>query len=239
MTEWQFNLTPGRTLGSNYQVVEFLGSGWEGEVYKIQENQTGIVRAAKLFYDRDSVGQKPLLRYARKLHKLRSCPIIIQYHHHDRARIRGRDTDFLVSDFSGGEMLSDFLKKYRGNKLPLFEALHLLYALALGIEQIHFLGEYHGDIHSDNIMVTRRGLGFEVYLIDFLDLGRSTRDKIQEDVISLITILYEMIGGSKEYQKNKDILKPIVMGRKRQLLHRQYRNAGDLRLALENLDWGD
>nr|MBN2278102.1 protein kinase [candidate division Zixibacteria bacterium] len=237
MTELSYNLSPGRTLGSNYHIIEPLGAGWEGEVYKVQENRTGVIRAAKLFYDREGLKQRPLLRYARKLYKLRLCPIIVQYHHHDTARIKGRNVDFLVSDFFGGEMLSNYLGRRKGARLPLFEALHLIYALALGIEQIHFLGEYHGDIHTDNIMVERYGLGFEVSLLDFLDLGRPTRDKIQEDVISLITILYEMIGGARDYRKNKAILKPIIQGRKRDLLHRQYRNAGDLRLALENLDW--
>lgn len=38
-----YDLFSGRTLGSNYEIVEFLGSGWEGEVYKVVENRTGIM----------------------------------------------------------------------------------------------------------------------------------------------------------------------------------------------------
>ena len=44
-----FDLREGQTLGRNYYVVELLGIGWEGEVYKVEERRTGIVRAAKLF----------------------------------------------------------------------------------------------------------------------------------------------------------------------------------------------
>ena len=36
-----FNLLPGQMLGNHYRIIEFLGSGWEGEVYKVEEKQTG------------------------------------------------------------------------------------------------------------------------------------------------------------------------------------------------------
>ena len=45
--------------------------------------------------------------------------------------------------------------------LSAFEALHVLYVLAKGIAPIHARGEYHGDIHDDNIMIRRQGIGFE------------------------------------------------------------------------------
>ena len=237
--EFSYKLTPGRTLGSNYEIMEYLGGGYEGEVYKIVETRTGIIRAAKLFYDRGGKKPRPMLKYARKLYKLRSCPIIIQYHHQDKCRIRGQEVDFLVSDFADGEMLSSYLVRQRGRRLQPFEALHLLYALVLGVEQIHFLGEYHGDIHSDNIMVKRQGLGYEVHLIDFYDLGRTSKEKIQADVFDLIAILHEMIGGKEHYASSPPVIKRIIMGRKQNLIQRRFKMAGHVRLALENLDWDE
>ncbi|MBN2227039.1 MAG: serine/threonine protein kinase [candidate division Zixibacteria bacterium] len=234
----KYDLEPGRSLGSHYEIIAQMGSGWEGEVYKIRENRTGIIRAAKLFYPRTRDRERPLLQYARKLYKLRSCPIVIQYHHRDTARVRGRKIDFLVSDFVDGEMLSSYLARSRGKRLTSFEALHLLYALALGIEPVHFLGEYHGDIHSDNVMVKRRGIGFDVYLLDFFDLGRATKAKIQQDVYDLIGILYEMIGGRDGYARAGDEIRQIVMGRRHSLISRKFNMAGHLRLELENLEWG-
>jgi serine/threonine protein kinase len=239
MNRQSFDLAPGRALGSNYHIVGFLGGGWEGEVYKVEENRTGIVRAAKLFFTEESGKRAALLRYARKLYKLRSCPIIIQYHHRDSARIYGRQVDFLVSDFVDGEMLSSYLDRRKGKRLPVFEAFHLLYSLALGVEQIHFLGEYHGDIHSDNIMVKKRGLGFDVHLVDFLDLGRSSREKIQGDVFSMIFTFYEMIGGAEQYQRAGKAVRNIILGRRHDIIERRFKMAGHLRVALENLDWDD
>lgn len=237
MTKQAFDLQPGRSLGPHYEVIEFLGGGWEGEVYKVEERRTGIIRAAKLFYERKDVREAPLLRYARKLYKLRNCPIVIQYHHRGLAKVRGKQIDFLVSDFVDGEMLSTFLERQKRKRLPTFEALHLLYDLALGVEQIHFQGEYHGDIHSDNIMVKRQGLGFEVRLLDLFDLGRSTKEKILRDVIFMIDVLWEMIGGAQGYRQAGPEIKSIIKGRKHTLIARQFANAGHLRVALENLDW--
>jgi serine/threonine protein kinase len=237
MTKQAFGLPPGRSLGPHYEVIEFLGGGWEGEVYKVEERRTGIIRAAKLFYDRKDVREAPLLRYARKLYKLRNCPIVIQYHHRGLAKVHGRQIDFLVSDFVDGEMLSTFLNRQKRKRLPTFEALHLLYDLALGVEQIHYLGEYHGDIHSDNIMVKRQGLGFEVRLLDLFDLGRPNKEKILRDVIFMIDVLWEMIGGAQGYRQAGPEIKSIVKGRKHSLIARQFANAGHLRVALENLDW--
>lgn len=232
-----YDLEPGRTLGAHYTVIEPLGGGWEGEVYKVQERRTGIIRAAKLFYHRGGIKGKPLLRYAQKLYKLRTCPIVIQYHHRDTATVCGKKIDFLVSDFVDGDVLSVYLKHQKKGRLSEFEAFHLLYALALGVEQIHFQGEYHGDIHMGNIIVKRKGLSFDVHLLDFFDLGRSTRDKIQYDVYDLIAILYEMIGGAKGYRTVGDEIRQIVMGRKHSLISRKFKNAGHLRLYLENMEW--
>lgn len=236
MTDF-YNLKDGCVLGRHYRVLEYLGAGWEGEVYKVEERKTSIVRAAKLFYRRKANGDSPHIHYAKKLNKLRSCPIIIQYHFHDIIYVDRQKVDFLVSDFVDGEVLSSYIEKQRGKRLPPFEALHLLHALAQGIEHIHDLGEYHGDIHSDNIMVQKKGLGFQVHLIDLLHLGRPTKEKIQTDVYDLVNILYEMIGGAAGYHRGGKTIKQVVLGRRRQLIAQRFNTAGELRLFLESLCW--
>jgi len=232
-----FSLVPGRILGRNYRVLDYLGNGWEGEVYKVEECQTGIVRAAKLFYKHCYKVTKPHIFYAKKLNKLRSCPIIIQYHNQDVVTVRKEKVDFLISDYVNGEVLSEYICKQRQKKLNPFEALHLFYALVQGIEHIHLQGEYHGDLHTDNIMVKRKGLGFEIKLIDFLHLGRPTKLKIQEDVYDLIGVFYEMLGGQKSYSRLPSNIKSIISGRKKNLISKKFKMAGHLRLYLENLMW--
>jgi len=161
----ELDLRPGMTLGRNYFAVEFLGSGWEGEVWKVEERATGIPRAAKIFYDRPGLRKGQIRRYAQKIYRLRSCPIVTQYHHRDVARVGGGPVEILVSDFVQGEVLSRYVQRQPGRRLPVYEALHLLHSLALGIEQIHVHGEYHADVHTGNILMKRRGLAFELHLI--------------------------------------------------------------------------
>jgi serine/threonine protein kinase len=229
-----YDLATGGALGKQYTVLAFLGEGYEGEVYKVEEKTTEIVRAAKLFYKKNGIQKRPHVEYAKRLHSLRTCPIVIQYHHQDRVRIKGQDVDFLVSEFVDGEVLNDYITRMPQKRLPPFEALHLFYAIVKGVEQIHLLNEYHGDIHSDNIIVKRQGLKYSVHLIDLLHLGKPTKARIQEDVVDLAQTLHEIIGGTKYYQKMPKHIKEIINGRKKQLIQKKFKTASDLRIFLEN-----
>lgn len=233
----RLKLLPGMTLGRNYFVVEFLGSGWEGEVYKVEERDTGILRAAKIFYDRTGLRRDQIRRYARKLYKLRHCPIVTLYHHRDLARVAGATHPILVSDYVEGQLLEHYLRRLPGKKLPSGEALQLLHALAVGVEQIHVVGEYHADIHESNIMIRRRGIGFDVHLIDFFDLGRATRDRLQADVYQLILLFSHLLGGKNMYWKLPEEIRGLMRARRYNLIAASYRTAGQLRLAIENLEW--
>ena len=73
-----FDFEPGRVLAGKYTVLSRLGAGVEGEVYLLEEIETGIVRAAKFFRPPRGRSAPPSIRrYARKMHALRHCPILI------------------------------------------------------------------------------------------------------------------------------------------------------------------
>lgn len=233
----QFDIRPGRLLARKYEVVQQLGRGWEGEVFLVRERHTEIERAVKLFYPQRNPGERISNCYARKLHKLRHCPIAIQYHAHDTISYKGTPVTLLVSDFVDGELLSEFLLRQPGKRLSAFQALHLLHALATGIECIHQMKEYHGDLHSENIIVQRYGLGFELKLLDFFHWGAPRPENIRHDVIHLVKILYEAIGGMAHYRKQPPEIKAICCGLKHSLILKKFRSAGQLREHLENLQW--
>jgi tRNA A-37 threonylcarbamoyl transferase component Bud32 len=233
----RLRLQPGMTLGRNYFVVEFLGSGWEGEVYKVEERDTGILRAAKIFYDRPGLRRDQIRRYARKLYKLRHCSIVTQYHHRDVARVAGSALPILVSDFVEGQLLEQYVLRLPKKRLPAGDALHLLHSLAMGVEQIHVAGEYHADIHASNIMVKRRGVGFDVHLIDFFDLGRATKERVQNDVYQLILLFSDLLGDRTVYWKLPEEIRSLMRGRRYDLIAASYRTAGQLRVAIETLEW--
>lgn len=232
-----FDFPAGRSITPKYEVIERLGSGWEGEVYKIIERNTGIIRAAKLFYPKRNLKGKTSRFYARKLHTLRHCPIVIQYHTEETVLVRKTPVTALISEFVEGELLSQVLARQPGKRMHPFMATHLLYALTLGIEQIHHAGEYHGDLHSENVIVSRHGLGFELKLLDLYHWNAPKRENLQEDLCDMIRLFYDALGGAKHYAKQTPPIKYIVCGLKRGLILKRFRNASQLREHLETMRW--
>jgi serine/threonine protein kinase len=232
-----FDFYPGRILAKKYVVIRKLGEGWEGEVYLIREILTDIERAAKFFYPQRNPNNKALRFYAQKLHKLSHCPIVIKYHTQETMLYRSNNITFLISEYVEGLLLSDFISKQPGKRLTVFQGLHLLHALASGIESIHHMREYHGDLHTENIIIQRYGLGYNLKLLDMFQWGAAKSINIYEDVCDLIRIFYDAIGGQRFYAKHPKEIKQICCGLKRSLIIKKFKSAGQLREYLETIQW--
>lgn len=234
-----FKLQSGRRLAGKYVVGDLLGQGWEGEVYHVTETSTGIERAAKIFFPARNPNNKTIRSYARKLNRLRDCSILIQYHTQDAFYWKGQKTPFLVSEYVEGELLTDLIARQRGKRLAPFEALHLLHDLVSGVAEIHAAGEYHGDLHSDNVIATRYGLGFRIKLVDMFHWGSASRQHFQDDVVQLVQLFYQAVGGKKYYAKQPAWVKSICCGQKRSLIVKKFRSASRLRDHLASIDRDD
>ena len=233
----KFDFEAGEAIDDKYEILSLLGKGWEGEVYLIREYGTNIERTAKFFYPHRNVGDRTIRFYARKLHKLRACPIIIQYHASDTLYIDGLPVSFLVSEYAHGELLSEFLARQPGKRVHPFVGVHLLYALANGIQAIHSLGEYHGDLHTENVIVQRFGLGFDLKLLDMFYWGKPSAENIREDVVDLIKIFYEALGGQRFYSKHPQAVKDICCGLKTSLILGKFRTAASICAYLQHMEW--
>lgn len=232
-----FDLKPGRQIAGKYEVLARLGSGYEGEVYQIVEKTTGIECAAKLFYPERNPKNRTAARYARKLHDLRNCPMVIQYQAQECIQWRRQPVSVLISELVPGPLLSNYIQSLRGKRMRPFQALHLLHALASGLESIHARGHYHGDLHSDNIIVSRVGLEFELRFLDLYEPGGSKRENVAYDIADAIGIFHEALGGAKHYAKHPPQVKAICRGLKRSLIRKRFKNATVLRKHIETLDW--
>ena len=232
-----FDFKSGHVLADKYVVVNQLGRGIEGEVYLIREKASGIERAAKFFFPRRNVRAKNTLFHAKKMHALRHCPIVIQYHAQDTVCFRGETVSFLVSEFVEGELLEGFLQRQRGRRLSAFAALHLLHALACGLESIHSLDEYHGDLHTENIIVQRYGLGFDLKFLDLYNWGSPTAANRRHDVVEAVRVFYQALGGRQHYSAQPPAVKAICCAMKRSLILRKFPSAGQLRYHLETMEW--
>lgn len=233
----RYRLEPGERVTQNYDVVSHLGTGWEGEVYKICERGTGVERAAKIFYPERNVNDKAAIFYAKKLHALRNCPMVIQYVGREQAEVRGTEVTVLISEFVEGEILHNFLRRQPGRRLLPFQAMHLLYALAKGMEDVHLAGEYHGDLHMGNVIVQRYGLGFDLKLLDLYQWKGPRKENIREDLFDLIRIYYDALGGQTAYAKHPPEVKEICRGLKRTLIRERFPHTSHLIAHLETMEW--
>jgi serine/threonine protein kinase len=233
-----FSFPPGENLYDSYEIVELLGEGWEGEVYLVKEKITGIERAAKFFFPHRNIGGRASKFYAKKLHRLRNCDVIIQYYSQNTLYWESQHIVYLVSEFIDGELLSEFLERQPGRRMHPFAALHLLHALASGMEKVHQMKEYHGDLHTDNIIVLHTGLKFDLKLLDLYSWGAASAEHIHDDVVDLIHVFYEVLGGKKHYSKLPKEIKEICCGLKRSLILKKFRTAGKLKNYLESMEWG-
>ena len=77
--------------------------------------------------------------------------------------------------------------------------------------------------------------GAKVSVVDDLTSGRL--ENIQGDIVDLVRILYDAVGGQKHYRHQPMEIKSICRGLKRSLILKKFRTAGQLREYLETLEW--
>jgi serine/threonine protein kinase len=232
-----FDFPAGKVIARKYLIVSKLGSGWEGEVYKVVEARTGIERAAKVFYPHRNVAGRTSKLNAKKLHKLRHCALLIQYLGEELITVRRTPVTVLISEYVQGDVLVDFLQRMPGKRLGAFEGMHLLHAMAVGMEQVHLAGEYHGDIHPDNVIVQRHGLSFNLKLLDLFHTQDTKAVNRREDILDLIRLFYDALGGARHYARQPEGVKYICCGLKSSLILRKFRTMTHLRRHLEHMAW--
>lgn len=230
----EFGLSVGRVLGGKYVIEERLGAGVEGEVFKVTEVLTGLHRAIKLYYPDTPNIKNVIARNAILMDKLRGCPLVIHYNSIETIRVKGETISCLISEYVDGERLAAFCNRFRGGRIPHFQALHIVYQLAEGIDFIHSSGEYHGDIHTDNVLIQPRGIFFDLKLVDFHYRGSAKGQGRLNDIFDLARLAYDITGGAPNYQKAPIILKEFCRGLRKDLIRKNFPTAGHILRHLEN-----
>ena len=148
----------GQTI-SHYKIVEKLGAGGMGEVYRAEDTNLDRQVAIKVLPDIFSGDPERLARFEREARLLASLnhPNIATIHGLEQAEGKR----FLVMELVQGETLA--LRISRG-PLPVEEALEVCRQIAEGVEVAHEKGVIHRDLKPANIKVTPEG---KVKILDF------------------------------------------------------------------------
>ena len=87
------------------------------------------------------------------------------------------------------------------------------------------------------MLVNRRGIFFDVKLLDFYHWGAPTGTHRRDDVIDLVRLLYDAVGGRKHYATQPPEIKSICRGLRRDLIGKAFPTAHRLRMHLESFIW--
>jgi serine/threonine-protein kinase len=161
-------------LDGKYEILERLGSGGMGEVYKARHIHLQEMRVIKILREERAADPTAMQRFtqeARTATQIKHPNVAILY---DFSRLAdGRF--YMVWEHIQGEDVGHWLKT-RG-PLPLPLAVELGIQGLRGLEAIHGAGVIHRDLSPDNLMITRDARGrYQAKIID-LGLAKSLSNK--------------------------------------------------------------
>ena len=147
----------GKTL-AHYEIVEKIGEGGMGRVYRAHDPRLGRDVAVKVLQQHLTSTPEARARFEREARTISQLghPNICTLHDVGR----DGDTDYLVMEFLSGRTLADRLED---GPLAVPELLPLAIQMADALERAHRAGVIHRDLKPGNLMLTDSG----VKLLDF------------------------------------------------------------------------
>jgi serine/threonine-protein kinase len=197
-----------------YEIVEKVGAGGMGAVYRARDTRTGKHVALKILPQRLAADERYLKRFSQE------AEMAMQLDHENIVKGLGSGKDaglhYFAMEFVNGENIQDMIA--RVERFPEETALMIILPVARALDHAHEHGLVHQDIKPENIIMDPKGV------IKLLDLGLARRaddltkstlgtplyvspehvagDRpldIRSDIYSLGVTLYHMVTGSPPF----------------------------------------
>lgn len=208
----------------HYTIIEELGYGGMGVIYKAKDTKLGRTVAIKFLPNRDAINPDERIRFKRE------AMAVATLNHPNIATIHGLeevdDRMFIVMEFIEGRELRDILSNAEEMRrvpvLPIEAILRLAIQIVKGLQAAHEEGIVHRDIKPENVMINTKD---QVKITDF-GLAKITGAELltktgtivgtvaymspeqargapvdqRTDIWSVGVILYEMITGQRPFR---------------------------------------
>src|SRR4030043_463041 len=162
-------LTGGSTFAGRYQIIEELGKGGMGRVYKALDTKINEKVALKLIKPEVASDKETIERFSNELKLARR----IGHRHVGRMfeLMQDEGTHFITMEYVTGEDLKSFIRRSR--QLTVGTSVAIAKQVGEGLAEAHRLGVVHRDLKPSNIMIDKEG---NARIMDF-GLARAVREK--------------------------------------------------------------
>jgi eukaryotic-like serine/threonine-protein kinase len=213
-------LAAGTLLGTRYEIVQLLGQGGMGAVYKAKDLELDRVVALKVIRPELAVHPDILARFKQELILAR------QITHRNVIRIfdlsEASGIKFITMEFIEGQDLKSLVSEK--GRLSFEDAERIIEQVCLALEAAHSEGVVHRDLKPQNIMVDKQG---RAAVMDFgiarsVEAGGMTmtgmvvgtpeymspeqvmgeRVDVRSDLFTLGVIMYELFTGAMPYRSD-------------------------------------
>ncbi|MGB7295314.1 MAG: protein kinase [Candidatus Aminicenantales bacterium] len=193
-------LTTGTTFAGRYQIIEELGKGGMGKVYKVFDTKIEEKIALKLIKPEIASDRQTIERFSNELKLARKIA------HRNICRMfdlgEAEGTHFITMEYVPGENLKSTIRRI--GQLPVVKSIAIARQICEGLAEAHRLGVVHRDLKPSNIILDSEG---NARIMDF-GIARSLTGKgITDSGVMIGTPEYmspEQVEG-KEVDQRSDI----------------------------------
>lgn len=144
------DILSNETFVDRYEILEQIGEGATGKVFKVEEKETGKIAALKIIKSKMVTNPSLVLQFRQE------SDIGFRLQHENIASVREyglRPSAYVILDYYEGETLSSVLADDK--HLGVERSLDIFEQICKGLAHAHFKGVVHCDIKPENILLLK------------------------------------------------------------------------------------